>query len=112
MSNSNLRNIVVLNNLPSNLIDEAIIVLKSKKSVKNFELAEKNTTISYKKIKDTEDYIVKEAENVVSNYIAKLEKSRSVKKTDINIETKYKKVKIYSIIISFLLLFCISKIFF
>ena len=32
MSNDNLKNIVVLKNLPSNLVDEAIVVIKSKKN--------------------------------------------------------------------------------
>ena len=111
MSNSNLKNIVVLNNLPSNLIDEAIIVLKSRKIVKNFEVTEKNSLIKYKNNKEKDDYIVKEAENVVSNYIAKIEKNQHIKKRDLNIETKYKRIKIYSIIISSLLFFCITKIF-
>ena len=112
MSNTNLRNIVVLNNLPSNLIEEAIIVLKSKKDVKKSELIDKNSSIVCKKNKEKNDYIIKEAENIVFNYIAKIEKNQNVKKRDINIEIKYKKIKVYSIIISFLLIFCITKIIF
>ena len=112
MSNTNLRNIVVLNNLPSNLIEEAIIVLKSKKDVKKNELIDKNSSIVCKKNIEKNDYIIKEAENIVYNYIAKLEKNQNVKKRDINIEIKYKKIKVYSIIISFLLIFCITKIIF
>ena len=99
MTNSNLKNIVILNNLPSNLIEEAIIVLKSGKYVKRLELIDMNSS-------------GKEAENIVSNYIAKIEKNQNVKKRDINIETKYKRIKIYSIIISFLLIFCVTKIIF
>ena len=60
MSNSNLRNIVVLNNLPSNLVEEAIIVLKSRKDVKKFELIEKSNFIISKKNKEKSDYVIKE----------------------------------------------------
>lgn len=112
MTNSNLKNIVVLNNLPSNLIEEAIIVLKSSKYVKKLELIDMNSSITYKKNKDKRDYVIKEAENIVSNYIAKIEKNQNVKIRDINIEKKYKRIKIYSIIISFLLIFCVTKIIF
>lgn len=112
MSNNSLKNIVVLNNLPSNIIDEAIIILKSKKMARKLELVEKNTTINYKKKKESDDYIIKEAENVISNYISKIEKTHSIRKKDVNIEAKYKKIKAYSILISIILFFCIIKSFF
>ncbi len=112
MSNCDLRNIVVLNNLPSNLIEEAIIVLKSRKCAKKLELIDKKSSITYRNDNEKSDYVIKEAENIVCNYIAKLEKNQNVKKRDFNIETKYKRIKIYSIIISFLLIICITKIIF
>lgn len=112
MSNSNLKNIVVLKNIPSNLIDEAIIVLKSKKTAKKLELAEKNSAICFKKTSNNNDYIIKEAENVVSNYINKIEKNNNFKKTNNNIEVKYRKIKAYSIFISILLLLCMVRIIF
>ena len=37
METSKLKNMVVLRNLPSNLVDEAIIVLKSNKNIKKLE---------------------------------------------------------------------------
>ena len=37
METSKLKNMVVLRNLPSNIVDEAIIVLKAKKTSKNRE---------------------------------------------------------------------------
>ena len=112
MTNSNLKNIVVLNNLPSNLIEEAIIILKSSKYVKRLELIDMKSSIAYKGNKEKSDYVVKEAENIVSNYIEKIEKNQHIKKRDNNIEKKYKRIKIYSIIISFLLIFCVTKIIF
>ena len=112
MPNGNLKNIVVLKNLPSNLIDEAIVIVKSKKTAKKLEVIEKSLSTSYKRNNDSTDYVIKEAENVVSNYIAKLEKNKGIKKVDNNIEAKYKIIKAYSIFISIILLFCMIRIIF
>ena len=37
MEASNLKNMVVLKNLPSNIVDEAIIILKNSKKIKKLE---------------------------------------------------------------------------
>ena len=42
METSNLKNMVVLKNLPSNIVDEAIIVLKTNKKAKKLQKIEKN----------------------------------------------------------------------
>ena len=36
MSKENTRNVIILKNLPSNLVDEAIIVVKDKKKIENY----------------------------------------------------------------------------
>ena len=41
MENSNMKNMVVLKNLPSNLVEEAFIILKSSKKAKKLEKIEK-----------------------------------------------------------------------
>lgn len=112
MSNDNFKNIVVLKNLPSNLVDEAIVILKSKKTAKKLELIEKNSIKRYKKNNNSEDYVIKEAENVVTNYIYNLENYNNTKNVHNNIETRYKKIRAYSIFISIILFFCIIRIFF
>ena len=48
MNQSDLKNMIVLKNLPSNIVEEAIIVLKANKKVKNLEKIEKNKTIDNK----------------------------------------------------------------
>jgi len=48
--------------------------------------------------------MVREAESVISSYISKIENNKTQKIPKINIERKYKKLKIYSIIASILLL--------
>ena len=106
MSQGNLKKMVVLKNLPSNIVDEAIVILKSNKKVKQVEKIEKNKSkenIGGKK--KEKDYIIKEAEMLVSNYITTLEQ----KKKDKNINNKklnqkYVKVKNYAIISSLIIL--------
>ena len=71
MEEDNFRNIVLLKDLPSNIIEEAIVILKdtSKVTVKN---------IKQNKNSDKKDskYIIKEAEMIISNYINKLEEKK------------------------------------
>ena len=112
MSDKNMKNIVVLKNLPSNLVDEAIVILKSKKTAKKLELIEKSIVKKRNTNTNTSDYVIKEAENVISNYINKMEKNKKFKKSNNNIETKYKKIKTYSIFISIVLFFCLIRIIF
>lgn len=109
MPDSNMKNIVVLKNLPSNLIDEAIVILKSNKNAKKLQFVEKKGKIAYVENIDAKDYIIKEAENVVASYVAKIEKNKMTKRSNNNIEMKYKNIKAYSIFISIVLIFCIIK---
>ena len=46
MEASNMKNMVVLKNLPSNLVEEAIVILKSSKKVKKLEKIDKNNKIN------------------------------------------------------------------
>ena len=108
MPNSDMKNIVVLKNLPSNLVDEAIVILKSNKNAKKLQHIEKYTSAEVSKGKNNDDYIIKEAENVISNYLAKIEKNR-VRKFTSNIEKKYKKIKAYSIFITGILIFALIR---
>ena len=69
------RNIVILKDLPSNLVEEAFVVLKENQKIPRFEYAENQfDNFSNQNSRDDEDeYVVKEAELLVSNYISKLE---------------------------------------
>ena len=97
MNQSGLKNMVVLKNLPSNLIEEAIIVLKSNMNVKQIEKIDKN------KVKER-DYIQKEAEMLICNYIRRLEDRKKEKIENKKQENKkYMKLKKYSIIATVLL---------
>lgn len=98
-----LKNIVVLKDLPSNIVEEAIVILKGdkkkieclKKQIKSDNI--KNQT---KNIDKPKDYIVKEAQMVISNYISNIENQKVLKSNKKNkkLEKRYKLMKIATVI--------------
>ena len=105
MDISNMKNIVILKNLPSNLVDEAIVILRQNKKIKKPEIVDnksKKFASSKELNQDKKDnFFVKEAENVISDYISKIE-NQDLKgsKTINNLKEKYKKLKILSIFLT------------
>lgn len=101
MESSDMKNMVVLKNLPSNMVEEAIIIFKQSQKVKQIELIDKNKKVNSVDMQSkSREYILKEAEMLVTDYINKLENKRNfVNKKDI----KYKTLKNYSIISTVLL---------
>ena len=121
-----MKNVIILKNLPSNLIDEAIVIVKDKKKIKDINYSEfikdggekfssssnrqtSNRVIQgymkeedLKKLEDTkkEDrkYVIKEAEIVVSNYLSKIDNKMPEKKIK-RLEKSYKRSKKISIIL-------------
>jgi len=104
MEVSNMKNIIVLKNLPSNLVEEAIVILKTNKEAKKLEYIEKRKNTNENNVKNTKEYMVREAESVISSYISIIEKNKNEKVPSKNIEKRYKKLKIYSIIASIMLI--------
>ena len=105
MESSNLKNIVVLNDLPSNIVDEAIIVLKSSKKIKDLQKIERNKKKSNNQnIKKDKDYILKEAELLVNSYVSTIENKNNKKFNNYKLEEKYKKAKKYSIVATVLVI--------
>ena len=99
-----MKNIVVLKNLPSNLIEEAIVILKSRKIAKKLEYIEKKENLK-KDITNKDNYMVREAENIISNYISNMEKKDKMKE-ELKTNRKYKRLKVYSFIVTiFLIIF-------
>ena len=101
--NNNLKNTVVLKNLPSNIVEEAIIVFKA-----NIKLKEENNNIEIEKnkeIKKEKDYILKEAEMLVNNYIKKIKKKKKIRnEIQKKVDKKCKNLKKYIFIMSIILL--------
>lgn len=106
METSKMKNMVVLKNLPSNLVEEAIVILKSNKKVKKLEKIEKNNKANQNgPSRKEKDYILKEAEMLVSSYISKVENNNQQKtiKTIKN-SKKYARLKIYSYLSSVIMI--------
>ena len=101
MEASQLKNMVVLKNIPSNIVDEAIIVLKTNKKVKKLQRVEKNKNIvGNENDKKDKEYILKEAEIIVNNYISKIENNEKKNIFNKEAKEKYSKLKKYSIAIT------------
>lgn len=109
MQTNDVKNIVILKNLPSNIVEEAIVILKSNKYAKKLQKIEKNNNKELEhKESDGKEYIIKEAEAILSSYMRKIEDKKNIEKPNKTVIEKYKKLKKYSIIIT--ILFVISFI--
>lgn len=76
MENIDLKNMVILKDLPSNIVKEAYVVFKSSKMIKKFQKINKNMEQTQNnREKEDSQYAIKEAEMLVSEYIEKVEKS-------------------------------------
>lgn len=94
MDISNMKNMVILRNLPSNIVDEAIVILKSNKKIKKLEYVESksnNFKTNNENKENPNDYIVNEAELIISNYITNLERPKEINNKEIR--KKYMKMK-------------------
>lgn len=91
----NLKNMVVLKNLPSNLIDEAFLILKPNQRIESFEYSPKQEEQSGQE-RNSKEYIVKEAEMVISSY---LNKNDIAGKRELQmLKAKNKKLKIATLV--------------
>ena len=103
---SNLKNMVILKNFTSNIVEEAIIILKQSSKVKKIQKIQKIEEIQEENNKKTKgrekEYIVKEAEMLVNQYISKLEKQQKDKKESQKFKTKYFKLKKFTLLLSIL----------
>ena len=138
MNNEGLKNIVLLKDLPSNIIEEAIIVLKENKKIhkyqkiierqnknaKDMEEKEDKNKQENKRTKKHEnnkvinenDYIIKEAYMLLDDYTKKLEKETPKWKNNLKkLEKRYKmsvkiNISLLSIIILGVILNCFKII--
>lgn len=108
----NMKNIVVLKNLPSNIVEEAIVILKGDKKRMEYIKKHIQSNSSKKELKNIDkpkDYIVKEAQMVISNYISNVENQKIInnKKDSKTLEKKYRRMKISTIIMAIILVISI-----
>lgn len=101
MNKDSLKNIVLLKDLPSNIIEEAIVVLKENKKIHKYQkiIDEQNKTNNHeidKNIKTNKsinenDYIIKEAYMLLEDYTKRLEKETPKWKNNLKkLEKRYK----------------------
>lgn len=98
MEINNNKNMVVLKNLPSNLVDEAYVVLKSKKKAKKLQKIENNSKGNIGEFTSKDNYVIKEAEMLVSNYLEKINDNKII--TNVRKNKDYKRLKKYAYVAS------------
>ena len=107
MEESKLKNMVVLKNLPSNIIEEAIVILKTNKKVKKLEKIDKEKRNEIEKTetnKNKKEFVVKEAEMIISSYISKIEENKqNTQKNKIEQNKKVRRLKNYAYISSIII---------
>ncbi len=115
MGETKMKNMIVLRNLPSNVIEEAFVIVKSAKKAKDLERIEKKEeskkTVNHAKNKEKtneksnkNNYIIKEAEIVISSYIESLELKEKKISTMNKKDNKNTKLKIYSCLTTIIIL--------
>lgn len=92
MNNLDMKNIIVLKDLPSNIIDEAIVILKDNK-IKKREKSENASEFM-------NTNVISEAQNVISEYIERLERPKKERQNEKKLLLKYKKLQILSILVT------------
>ena len=113
MESNKMKNMVILRNLPSNMVEEAFVVFKNNVKIHKTKMADINKSISKSENQKFNDYIIKEAELVVSNYISQIEKKElELSKGNIKLKEKYKRLKVMSIFLAFFSFFCVISIIF
>lgn len=109
MERNQMKNIVVLKNLPSNLVEEAFVILKSNKVAESLRYIDKReVAVNKENNSKSKDYIIREAEMIISNYLSSAQKEEKKKEKD-KIGMKYKWIRIYSIVVT--VMFVIGLIF-
>ena len=91
MDISNLKNIIILKNLPSNIIDEAIVVLKQNVSSKTYNKVKDGQGKTVEKKKNN-DYVVNEAQMHIAEYISNMSR-KNISNQNKELERKYLRLK-------------------
>ena len=103
METSKMKNMVVLKNLPSNMVEEAIIIFKENSKIKTKDVINKSNKLNQVQGK-SKDIIFKEAEMLINDYVKRVEVEKNKNIFDKKISNNF--LKKYSIIIT--ILFIIS----
>ena len=98
-----MKNIVILKDIPSNIVDEAIVILKNNISIKRREKVDnKYLNKTDENINSNNEFLIQEAENVINDYVKRIEKPKENKASINKLLIKYKKLQIYSFLLGVL----------
>lgn len=109
-----MKNMVILKDLPSNMIEEAFVVLKENQRIHKMvdtanqeQKKEKNKKIESK----AQDYVIKEAELIIQEYVEQIEvKEYTSRSNHKQFMQKYKKMKAATIFFSMFSLLSVLSI--
>ena len=91
MENNKIKNTIVLRGMASNVVDEAIVILKPHVKIKKTQVL--NNNIREKSA--SKELIIKEAEHIISEYINKIS-IKEIENEKLELEKKIKKLKLIS----------------
>lgn len=101
MNIGNMKNMVILRDIPSNMVEEAIVIFKPNIKIEQGKKEEKkkeNIKVGAKGKEISKDYIIKEAEAIVNQYISNLEKPHQLEVSNQKLLNKYNRMKTISIL--------------
>ena len=99
MNTGAMKNIVILKDLPSNLVEEAIVFLKENQKIKSPEVIDrenkqKKSGVKGEKEKNEKDYIINEARLLIADYISRVENNNQKENLSYKqLKKKYKSLK-------------------
>ena len=109
MEKNGMKNIIILKNLPSNMVEEAFVVFKDNVKIHKMQKIEKNKKIEKEEKPKTKEYMIKEAEMIIEDYISKIEnKEYEIGKGNKKLKEKYNRLKALTL---FLAMFSILSLF-
>lgn len=101
MDTNTMKNIVILRDLPSNMVEEAFVVFKDNVKIHKKEKVEKNKTTEKEEKPKTKEYIIKEAEMIVQDYITQIDKKEyELGNSNKKLKEKYKRLKALTIFLA------------
>lgn len=104
MDTNTMKNMIILKDLPSNIVEEAFIVFKDNVKIHSINKTTKSQETKNKGKDISKDYIINEAQMVVQDYLSKIEKKEyEIGIGNKTIKEKYKRLKSLTI---FLGMFC------
>ena len=101
MENNKIKNTIVLRGMASNVVDEAIVILKPHIKIKKTQVVN-----NIREKSNSKELILKEAEHIVSEYVNKIS-VKEIENEKLILERKVKKLKIISFMFFIILIITI-----